>query len=182
MEIYIEQLKKQDAKDLFTFELTNKSFFETMVPNRGSKYFEFEYFQKLLDDLLIEQADGDSYFYLIRNEEKEIVGRINLVDIDTETRISSLGYRVGEKFTKKGVATAAVKLILDVAKNNEITEVHAKTTTNNLASQIVLEKKQIFFLSKRIRYNICRIKWRTCEVCTLYLEKYFALIIRRTYS
>ena len=40
-----------------------------MVPNRGSKYFEFEYFQKL-DDLLIEQADGDSYFYLIRNEEK----------------------------------------------------------------------------------------------------------------
>lgn len=72
-----------------------------MVPNRGSKYFEFEYFKKLLDDLLIEQADGDSYFYLIRNEEKEIVGRINLVDIDTETRISSLGYRVGEKFTKR---------------------------------------------------------------------------------
>ncbi|PFS10482.1 GNAT family N-acetyltransferase [Bacillus cereus] len=140
MKIYIEQLKKHDAKDLFTFELTNKSFFETMVPNRGSQYFDFKYFQKLLDDLLIEQADGDSYFYLIRNEEKEIVGRINLVDIDTETRSSSLGYRVGEKFTKKGVATAAVKLVLDVAKNNEINEVHAKTTTNNFASQIVLEK------------------------------------------
>ncbi|WP_072180946.1 GNAT family N-acetyltransferase, partial [Bacillus cereus] len=93
-----------------------------------------------LDDLLIEQADGNSYFYLIRNEEKEIVGRINLVDIDTETRISSLGYRVGEKFTKKGVATAAVKLILGVAKNNKINEVHAKTISNNLASQIVLEK------------------------------------------
>ena len=100
MKIYIEQLKKHDAKDLFTFELTNKSF-ETMVPNRGSQYFDFEYFQKLLDNLLIEQADGESYFYLIRNEENEIVGRINLVDIDSETRISSLGYRVGEKFTKK---------------------------------------------------------------------------------
>ncbi|MRQ98122.1 N-acetyltransferase, partial [Bacillus anthracis] len=25
MKIYIEQLKKHDAKDLFTFELTNKS-------------------------------------------------------------------------------------------------------------------------------------------------------------
>ncbi|MGG1782182.1 N-acetyltransferase, partial [Bacillus paranthracis] len=82
MKIYIEQLKKHDAKDLFTFELTNKSFFETMVPNRGSQYFDFEYFQKLLDDLLIEQADGESYFYLIRNEENEIVGRINLIDID----------------------------------------------------------------------------------------------------
>lgn len=119
------------------------SFFETMVPNRGSQYFDFEYFQKLLDNLLIEQADGESYFYLIRNEENEIVGRINLVDIDSETRISSLGYRVGEKFTTKGVATAAVKLILDVAKNNEINEVHAKTTSNNLASQIVLEKRRV---------------------------------------
>ncbi len=84
--------------------------FETMVPNRGSKYFEFEYFQKLLDDLLIEQADGDSYFYLIRNEEKEIVGRINLVDIDMETRISSLGYRVGEKFTKKRSCNSSRKI------------------------------------------------------------------------
>ncbi|PDY84308.1 GNAT family N-acetyltransferase [Bacillus cereus] len=148
MEIYIEQLKKQDAEDLFTFELTNKSFFETMVPTRGSQYFNFEYFQKLLDDLLIEQADGDSYFYLIRNEENEIVGRINLVDIDTENRSSSLGYRVGEKFTKKGVATAAVKLVLDVAKNNEINEVLAKTTTNNLASQIVLEKSGFSYQNK----------------------------------
>ncbi|WP_433772201.1 GNAT family N-acetyltransferase [Bacillus wiedmannii] len=145
MEIYIEQLKKQDAEDLFTFELTNRSFFETMVPNRGSKYYDFEYFQILLNDLLIEQADGNSYFYLIRNEEKEIVGRINLVDLDTETRSRSLGYRVGERFTKKGVATAAVKLILDVAKNNEINEVHAKTTTNNLASQLVLEKSEFSY-------------------------------------
>ncbi|MDD1370773.1 GNAT family N-acetyltransferase, partial [Bacillus sp. MHSD17] len=38
------------------------------------------------------------------------------------------------------VATAAVKLVLDEAKNNKINEVHAKTTTNNIASQIVLEK------------------------------------------
>lgn len=123
--------------------------FETMVPNRGSQYFDFEYFQKLLDDLLIEQADGDSYFYLIRNEEKEIVGRINLVDIDAENRSSSLGYRVGEKFTKKGVATAAVQLVLDVAKNNEINEVLAKTTTNNLASQIVLEKADFLLIKTK---------------------------------
>lgn len=72
-----------------------------MVPTRGSQYFNFEYFQKLLDDLLIEQVNGDSYFYIIRNEENEIVGRINLVDVDSETRSSSLGYRVGEKFIKK---------------------------------------------------------------------------------
>ncbi|MED1023987.1 GNAT family protein [Bacillus mycoides] len=134
MEIYIEQLKNQDAEDLFNFELTNKSFFETMVPSRGSNYYVYEYFQKQLDELLKEQTEGISYFHLIRNTEKEIVGRINLVDVD------KLGYRVGEKFTKKGVAASSVKLILAQARVYEINEIHAMTTTNNIASQIVLEK------------------------------------------
>ena len=44
MEIYIEQLKKQDAKDLFTFELTNKYFLKQWY-QIVLKYFEFEYFQ-----------------------------------------------------------------------------------------------------------------------------------------
>ena len=86
----------------------------------------------------------NSYFYLIRNEEKN-VGRINLVDIDTETRISSLGYRVGENLLKRS-CNSSVKLILDVAKNNEITDIYAKTTTNNLASQIVLEKADFLLI------------------------------------
>ncbi|EEL70587.1 MULTISPECIES: GNAT family N-acetyltransferase [Bacillus] len=140
MKIYIEQLKKQDAEDLFNFELTNKSFFETMVPSRGSNYYVYEYFQKQLDELLKEQTEGISYFHLIRNTEKEIVGRINLVDVDKEKRIGSLGYRVGEDFTKKGVAASSVKLILAQARVYEINEIHAMTTTNNIASQIVLEK------------------------------------------
>lgn len=72
-----------------------------MVPGRGSNYYVYEYFQKQLAELLKEQTEGISYFHLIRNTEKEIVGRINLVDVDKEKRIGSLGYRVGEGFTKK---------------------------------------------------------------------------------
>ena len=102
--------------------------------------------------MLIEQADGESYFYLIRNEENEIVGRINLVDIDSETRISSLGYRVGENLLKRS-CNCSRKINFRRSKNNEINEVHAKTTSNNLASQIVLEKAGFLLIkTKQIKH------------------------------
>ncbi|HEK9098845.1 TPA: GNAT family N-acetyltransferase [Bacillus pseudomycoides] len=140
MEIYIEKLKEQDAEELFAFECYNRAFFEKMVPNRGEDYYVYETFQHKHDELLKEQKEGISYFYLIRNMEKTIVGRINLVDIEKDRRLGYLGYRVGKNFVGKGIATKAVQLLLIQAAKNQITEIHAKTTNNNIASQIVLKK------------------------------------------
>lgn len=140
MVIYIEILKEQDAEELFAFECYNRAFFEKMVPSRGEDYYEYETFQCKHDELLKEQKEGISSFYLIRNMEKIIVGRINLVDIEKDRQLGYLGYRVGEKFIGKGIATKAVHLLLNQAVNKQITEIHAKTTNTNIASQIVLEK------------------------------------------
>ncbi|MBO1580639.1 GNAT family N-acetyltransferase [Bacillus sp. XF8] len=140
MEIYIEKLKEQDAEELFAFECYNRTFFEKTVPSRGDDYYVYETFQCKHETLLKEQKEGISSFYLIRNMEKTIVGRINLVDIEKDKQLGYLGYRVGEAFIGKGIATKAVQLLLNQAVNNQITEIHAKTTNNNIASQIVLEK------------------------------------------
>ncbi|WP_243522266.1 GNAT family N-acetyltransferase [Bacillus pseudomycoides] len=140
MEIYIEKLKEQDAEELFAFECYNRAFFEKMVPSRGEDYYEYETFQCKHDELLKEQKEGISSFYLIRNMEKTIVGRINLVDIEKDGQLGYLGYRVGKDFVGKGIASKAVQLLLNQAVNEQITEIHAKTTNTNIASQIVLEK------------------------------------------
>ncbi|MEY8348198.1 GNAT family N-acetyltransferase [Bacillus cereus] len=140
MEIYIEKLKEQDAEELFAFECYNRVFFEKMVPSRGEDYYVYETFQHKHDELLKEQEEGISYFYLIRNMEKTIVGRINLVDIEKDRRLGYLGYRVGKIFIGKGIATKAVQLLLNQAAKNQITEIHAKTTNTNVASQVVLGK------------------------------------------
>ncbi len=58
-----------------------------------------------------------------------------------------LGYRLGEKYIGRGVATKAVKLLLDEAANYQVTEIHAKTTNNNFASQKVLEKNHFSRIS-----------------------------------
>ncbi|SES12927.1 GNAT family N-acetyltransferase [Psychrobacillus sp. OK032] len=140
MEISIEKIQKQDAEELFNFESENRAYFEKYVPSRGEEYYGFETFQKRHKELLEEQEKGISYFYLIKDQTGSIVGRMNLVDIDRNKSIGHIGYRVGEIHTGKRIANKALKLLLMKVSMKNIKQVHAKTTSNNIASQKVLEK------------------------------------------
>lgn len=140
MNILIDKLNGKDAKDLYKFELENRTYFEEMVPTRGDDYYKPEIFKMRHEILLEEQAAGISYFYLIKDENGSILGRINLVDVDGTHKIGHLGYRVGQLYTGKGVAKKALKLLLETVIELDIKQVKAKTTTNNIASQKVLEK------------------------------------------
>lgn len=79
-------------------------------------------------------------FYLIKDENDSILGRINLVDMNDSDKIGYLGYRVGQNHTGKGIAKKALKLLLVTIGELDIKEIKAKTTTNNIASQKVLEQ------------------------------------------
>ncbi|WP_413306829.1 GNAT family N-acetyltransferase [Bacillus sp. 1P10SD] len=143
MDLKIELLCQQDARDLFEFEYKNRAFFERMVPSRGDAYYRFEHFSHVLSELLQEQAEGISYFFLIRDENDTIVGRINLVDteVNGSIRMGHLGYRIGEEYSGMGLATKAVNMLLKMLPDKYgIHEVHAKTTEDNFGSQKVLEK------------------------------------------
>ncbi len=140
MDITLEVLRKIDAKMLYEFELENRDYFEKMVPSRGNDYYNWEFFNTRHDALLEEQVKGLSYFYLIKNENGVIVGRMNVVDIDKSRNLGYLGYRVGEAHTGKGIANKALKLLLSIMKEGGIKHILAKTTTNNIASQKILEK------------------------------------------
>lgn len=139
MNVYIDKLLETDAEDLFKFELENRSNFEKMVPSRGDDFYNPEIFKKRHEALLEEQVQGDSYFYLIKDKDSSILGRINLVDIDKSHKIGHLGYRVGKAHTGKGIATHALKLLKEIVNDIDIKQIKAKTTTNNVASQKVLE-------------------------------------------
>ena len=140
MNVFIEKLKGTDAESLYEFEIENRAFFEEMVPTRGDDYYKPEVFKVRHESLLDEQVEGTSYFYLIKDENDSILGRINLVDITELDKIGYLGYRVGKNHTGKGVAKNALKLLLKIIGEMNAKEVRAKTTTNNIASQKVLEQ------------------------------------------
>jgi len=62
------------------------------------------------------------------------------VDIDETDKIGYLGYRVGQAHTDKGIANKALKLLVETVNDEGVKQIKAKTTTNNKASQRVLEK------------------------------------------
>ncbi|MGN4125584.1 GNAT family N-acetyltransferase [Lysinibacillus sphaericus] len=141
MDVFLEKLHVNDAEDLYTFELENRTFFEEMVPTRGDDYYYPEIFKKRHETLLEEQALGTSYFFLIKDKNNSILGRINLVEINKYQKVGHLGYRVGQIHTGKGIANKALKLLLaETQLGQDIKQIKAKTTTNNIASQKVLEK------------------------------------------
>lgn len=142
MKISLTKLHITDAESLFAFELKNRAFFEKMVPTRGEEYYDFERFKNNHENLLNEQAQGISYFYLIKDEEDAIIGRINLVDIDKPQNLGYLGYRIGQAYTRKGIASKALQLLLETVTSKGVKQIKAKTTTHNIASQRVLEKNE----------------------------------------
>ena len=154
MEISINSLQERDAEELYQFETDNRLFFEQMVPSRGEDYYKFEAFKIRHRELLAEQEEEKSKFYLIRGNSSNIVGRINLVDIDIMNDVAEVGYRVGEEYGGKGIGAKALKLLLETEIS--VKTIKAKTTTNNIASQKVLEKngfKQVCISSDEFEMN-----------------------------
>ncbi|MGG0644588.1 GNAT family N-acetyltransferase [Sporosarcina gallistercoris] len=139
MNLFIDKVTAQDAKDLYKFEWDNRDFFEETVPTRGDDYYNPEVFKTRHVNLLEEQAKGISIFYLIKDEQGSILGRINLVDIDELNKVAHLGYRVGQIHVGQGIAKNALKLLLESVVERNIQILKAVTTTTNLASQQVLE-------------------------------------------
>lgn len=138
MKISIKLLKEAGAQELFRFESENRRFFQLMVPSCGDHYYQFETFTIRNRQLIKEQEDGLSKFYLIKNDTEEIVGRINLVDIDHKNNIADIGFRVGEEHVGKGIGNQALNLLLETSLS--VKKIRGKTTSVNHASQKVLEK------------------------------------------
>jgi [ribosomal protein S5]-alanine N-acetyltransferase len=162
MNIHIEKVQKKDAEKLFQFEKENRAFFETMVPSRGDEYYIYDQFLTVLEELLKEQSENTSFFYLIKDEWAHIVGRINLVDIHIENRSASIGYRIGKAFLKKGIASKALELMLKETEKLNVKEIHAKTTYNNIGSRKVLENNGFvrFFSENEADSDFVHYIWR----------------------
>lgn len=119
-------------------------------------------FEQLHLNLLNEQNTGNAIFYLMKNEEESIVGRLNLIDMDKTNKTGHLGYRVGKNYIGQGIASQAVKLLLKAAPDLNIRQIQAKTTETNQASQKVLEKSgfsQVEEMDEEIDFNGEQVKF-----------------------
>ncbi|MFG2332451.1 GNAT family N-acetyltransferase [Streptomyces sp. NPDC048604] len=133
----LQRLRADHAPALLAFERENRAYFARSVPDRGDAYFaEFaDRHQALLD----EQATGRIHFHVLVAEEGEVLGRVNLVDVEDGS--AELGYRIAEKAAGRGLATAAVRRLAELARASYgLTRLTARTTLDNPGSRAVLTR------------------------------------------
>ncbi|MET8976312.1 GNAT family N-acetyltransferase [Streptomyces sp. NPDC004539] len=132
----LERLRADHAPALLAFELDNRAYFARTIPDRGDDYFRE--FDERLTGLLAEQEEGVCHFHVVMSGE-EVVGRVNLVDV--EDGLAELGYRVGERWTGRGVATRSVGEVCRLARDAyALRALFAGTAVENRASRTVLER------------------------------------------
>jgi ribosomal-protein-alanine N-acetyltransferase len=133
----LERLRADHAHALLAFERENREYFARSVPDRGDLYFAE--FAALHRARLAEQDAGVCQFHLVVNDQGELVGRVNLVDIEEGT--AELGYRIGERAAGRGMATAAVEEVCRLAVvAYRLSALTAVTTLDNPASMAVLRR------------------------------------------
>ncbi|MCG8542360.1 MAG: GNAT family N-acetyltransferase [Clostridia bacterium] len=161
MKIMIELLNIQNAQDIYDFEIKNRAYFEESLPSRGDEYYKFEVFNKIIRELIDEQNRGECFMYVIRDEVGKMVGRVNFFSIrDGEVKSAELGYRIGKDDNDKGIATKAVRIALKVGfEEHKFGRVDAGTSSENVASQRVLEKNGFVLVEKVENYIEVNGKW-----------------------
>ncbi|MFG2722167.1 GNAT family N-acetyltransferase [Streptomyces sp. NPDC048416] len=133
----LQLLRLDHAPALLRFERENRAYFAASIPDRGDDYFA--HFDARLGALLAEQETGTCFFHLVVDADGEILGRVNLVD--AEGGSAELGYRVAERATGQGLATASVRQACALASTAYgLTEVHARVTLDNAGSRAVLAR------------------------------------------
>jgi len=133
----LELLTPDHARPLERFERANRAFFAARVGDRGDDFFE--HFDDYLGARVHENREGTSLFFVIVDPDGEVLGRVNISDID-QPKLTELGFRIAEHAQGRGIATQGVITALDIAAVRGVKTLKARVSAANLASRRVLER------------------------------------------
>ena len=130
----LERLRADHAEAVLAFESANRAYFAMSISDRGDEYFET--FTERHRALLAEQDAGIGASYVLVDD-GAVLGRFNLVFVGGG--VAQLGYRVAQRATGRGVASAAVRDLCVLATSRHgVSTLRAATSHENVASQRVL--------------------------------------------
>jgi [ribosomal protein S5]-alanine N-acetyltransferase len=133
----LQRLRPGHAPAILAFELANRSYFAAFISDRGDEFFA--QFTEQHSALLAEQEAGVGAYYVLVAEDGSVLGRFNLVLAGDGT--AELGYRVAQHVAGRGLATATVREMCQLAAaRHGLRTLRAATSRENTASQKVLTK------------------------------------------
>ena len=131
----LQRLRADHEPAVLAFEQRNRAYFSEFVTDRGDDFYAR--FGERFRALLAEQESGACAFYVLVDEDEEVVGRFNLYDLVDGT--AEVGYRVAQQVAGQGVATSALRDLCRIAREQHgLRRLTAGTSEENVASQRVL--------------------------------------------
>jgi RimJ/RimL family protein N-acetyltransferase len=133
----LQRLRADHAPAVLAFELANRAYFAASISDRGDEFYD--HFTERHSALLAEQEAGIGAFYVLVAEDGSVLGRFNLVFAGDGT--AELGYRVAQHVAGRGVATATVRELCQLAAARYgLRTLRAATSRENATSRKVLAK------------------------------------------
>jgi ribosomal-protein-alanine N-acetyltransferase len=133
----LQRLRPDHELAVLAFEQANRAYFAESITDRGDDFYE--QFAERHRALLADQQAGVCAYYVLVDEDGEVVGRFNLYDLVDET--AEVGYRVAKRVAGRGVATSALQDLCRIAgEQYGLQTLRAAPSNENVASQRVLTK------------------------------------------
>ena len=133
----LQRLRADHASAVLEFELANRAYFAASISDRGDEFYE--HFTERHHALLTEQQAGVGAYHVLVAEDGSVLGRFNLFFVEDGS--AELGYRVAQHAAGRGLATATVRELCQLATAHYgVRKVRAATSLQNAASQKVLTK------------------------------------------
>ena len=133
----LQRLRADHAPAVLAFELANRAYFAAFISDRGDEFFG--QFAERHSALLAEQEADIGAFYVLVAEDGSVLGRFNLLFAGDGT--AELGYRVAQDVAGRGVATACVRELCELAASRHgLCALRAAVSCENAASVKVLAK------------------------------------------
>ena len=165
--ISVRLLRVDDTDAILNFERENRAWFEKSVPARPDEYFCRETLLEINANLVNEARAGTAYMHLILDINDQIIGRINLSNIQRGDRVAAdIGYRIAETKIGRGVASRAVGLIEGIARSEYgFDTLYGSCLVNNPASCGVLINRGF------TRDSETEITWKGVQITMLRYRK-----------
>jgi ribosomal-protein-alanine N-acetyltransferase len=139
--IHIRTLQLEDAPELLRFERVNRAWFEHHIEPRGDAFYTSEGVHEHVMQYLAAHTRSTWHPCVIVDQSGAIVGRANLKNIDLTAGVAEVGYRMAQQCVGKGLATEAVRHLVELARSQwKLERLVAYVGVENAASASVLGK------------------------------------------
>jgi ribosomal-protein-alanine N-acetyltransferase len=160
-EVVLRPLQHDDGGRLSAAYLRNREHLLPWEPVRSEEFFTREWQEEHVTAALLDHAAGRLHPLVLARGE-EIVGRLNVGDVVRGAfQSAGLGYWTDARLQGKGIMTAAVRAVVELARDElDLHRLQAATLVHNTASQAVLARAGFERIGLAPRYLQIAGRWQ----------------------